>query len=613
MTDNRVALGTAYRAEGEGESIVFVHGVGMNKDVWAPQLDMFAATHRVVAYDMLGHGGSRLPPAEPTLSDYADQLRRLLDALGIERANIVGHSMGSLVALAFATVFPDRVLRLVALNAVYDRTPEQRAAIQARAATLAQEGIGATLDGTLARWFGEPGNGSLAERARQVRAWLEAVDPIGYARTYGLFATADDALASKLDRLAMPALFLTGEHDLNSSPEMSRRMAAIAPKGMVRVIPGERHMMSFTSPETVNPILRDFLSVPVEAAAPAETGLRGCGTETGARQQGGLSVGDPVIDVRELRRALGAFVTGVTVITTIDAEGAPRGFTANSFSSVSLDPPLVLVCVAKTASSCPVFRAAKGYAVNILAEGQREVSRTFASRSADKFSAVGWRKERTGSPILDGAAAWLDCELHDTVDAGDHVILIGRVLAFDHAPANPLGYCRGNYVNFGLAREALEAAGGQKTRVGAILERAGSLLFLTDGRTGAISLPLAAHLGEPGDAGGLAHAVASLGVEAEIGFLFAVFEDRHSTTHSIYYRGEVYGGEPDPSRARFYAFDDIPWDRLPDDAVRSMLRRYVSERREDTFGVYVGGVETGVVQALGKRADQAVTPARIVR
>jgi pimeloyl-ACP methyl ester carboxylesterase len=263
MVDHRVPDGTAYRAEGEGEPIVLIHGVGMNKDVWAPQLNAFAATHRVVVYDMLGHGGSPLPPAEPTLSDYAGQLRRLLDALGIDRANIVGHSMGSLVALAFALAHPGRVLRLVALNAVYDRTPQQRAAIEARAATLAQEGLGATLDGTLARWFGKAEGRAPAEKARQVRAWLEAVDPVGYARTYGLFATSDDAFVGQLDRLAMPALFLTGEHDLNSSPEMSRRMAAIAANGVAQVVPGERHMMSFTSPETINPILRHFLSAPL--------------------------------------------------------------------------------------------------------------------------------------------------------------------------------------------------------------------------------------------------------------------------------------------------------------------------------------------------------------
>ncbi len=272
MADDHVADGTAYRAEGEGEPIVFVHGVGMNKDVWAPQLAAFAATHRVVAYDMLGHGGSALPPAEPRLSDYVDQLRRLLDALGIDRANIVGHSMGSLVALAFAMAYPDRVRRLVALNAVYDRTPEQRAAIEARAAMLAREGIGATLDGTLARWFGDAKEGAFAEKAQQVRAWLEAVDPIGYARTYGLFATSDNAFGSKLERLAMPALFLTGEHDLNSSPEMSRRMAAMAPGGVAQVVSGERHMMSFTSPETINPILRDFLSTPAQPAILANAG-----------------------------------------------------------------------------------------------------------------------------------------------------------------------------------------------------------------------------------------------------------------------------------------------------------------------------------------------------
>lgn len=312
----------------------------------------------------------------------------------------------------------------------------------------------------------------------------------------------------------------------------------------------------------------------------------------------GVPVTDPAIEPRELRRALGAFVTGVTVVTTLDAAGNPRGFTANSFTSVSLDPPLVLVCVAKTAASCPVFSAAKGYAVNILAEDQRDVSATFASRAADRFAAVRWRRERTGSPILDGVAAWFDCERQDTVDAGDHVILIGRVVAFDHAPANPLGYCRGSYVSFGLEREAVEAASGPKTRVGAILERDGSLLLLTDRKTGAVSLPTAAHLGRQGDTEGLAGAVAGLGVEAEIGFLFAVFEDRRSAARWIYYRGEVQGGEPDPSRARFYAFDDIPWDRLPDDAVRSMLRRYVAERREDTFGVYAGDTEDGVVQPL---------------
>lgn len=305
------------------------------------------------------------------------------------------------------------------------------------------------------------------------------------------------------------------------------------------------------------------------------------------------------VDARELRRALGAFVTGVAVVTTIDRDGAPRGFTANSFTSVSLDPPLVLVCVAKSAASCAVFTGAGHLAVNILAEGQRDVSAAFASRSADKFRGVGWRAERTGSPILDGVAAWLDCDLHRTVDAGDHVILLGCVAAFDHAPRGPLGYHRGSYLDLGLAREALEATGGRATRVGVILERDEAVLLLIAGES--VALPSAAHLGQPGETGGLVAAVAGLGVAAEIGFLFAVFEDRRTATHWVYYRGEAAGGEPDPARARFTAFDAIPWAALPDEAVRAMLRRYVAERREDAFGIYVGDAEAGVVQGRQAR------------
>lgn len=300
------------------------------------------------------------------------------------------------------------------------------------------------------------------------------------------------------------------------------------------------------------------------------------------------------VDARELRKALGAFVTGVTVVTTVDREGTPRGFTANSFTSVSLDPPLVLVCVAKSAASCAVFTAAGQFAVNILAEGQRDVSAAFASRSADKFAGVGWRAERTGSPILEDVAAWLDCDLHETVDAGDHVILLGRVRAFAHARLGPLGYHRGAYLDLGLAREALEATTARATRVGAILERDGAVLLLTEGDRAA--LPTAAHLGRPGEPSGLLTAIARLGIVAEVGFLFAVYEDAASATQWVYYRGEAAGGEPDPARARFVAFDAIPWAALPGEAVRSMLRRYVAERREDAFGIYVGDAEMGVVQ-----------------
>ena len=184
---------TAYRIQGDGEPIVFIHGVGMNKDVWTLQASTFVSSHRVIVYDMLGHGGSALPPENATLADYCYQLAALLDALGVGAANVVGHSMGALVATSFALRYPERVLRLIAMNAVYARTAEQRAMVEARAATLFQTGLAKTLDGTITRWFGAHPDAALAEKAASVRRWLESVDPIGYARTYRLFATSDDA------------------------------------------------------------------------------------------------------------------------------------------------------------------------------------------------------------------------------------------------------------------------------------------------------------------------------------------------------------------------------------------------------------------------------------
>ncbi|MFP4903008.1 flavin reductase family protein, partial [Paraburkholderia sp. BR14261] len=163
----------------------------------------------------------------------------------------------------------------------------------------------------------------------------------------------------------------------------------------------------------------------------------------------------PAFDIAEFRRALGAFVTGVTVVTTIQPDGSPRGFTANSFTSVSLDPPLILVCIAKTASSYAVFSQTGRFAVSVLAEDQQQVSGVFASKAADKFAQVPWSARKTGAPVMDGAAASFDCTTHEVVDAGDHIILIGRVVDVVQTSSTPLGYCRGAYVNFSLSQDAL--------------------------------------------------------------------------------------------------------------------------------------------------------------
>lgn len=150
-------------------------------------------------------------------------------------------------------------------------------------------------------------------------------------------------------------------------------------------------------------------------------------------------------DARALRNAFGAFMTGVTIVTAAEAGGEPVGLTANSFTSVSIDPPLLLVCVSKLSSSLPTIHAAGGFAVNILAEAQQELSNRFARPAADRFGGVAWRRGPVGAPILDGVCGWFDCRLREEVSAGDHVILLGHVEAFEHAGGAPLGYAKGGY------------------------------------------------------------------------------------------------------------------------------------------------------------------------
>ena len=251
----------AFRVQGAGRPVVFLHGVGLNKNAWRAQENRFSAQRTTIACDLPGHGESPLPPEKPALSDYSAPLANLLDDLGHARADIVGHSFGGLAALDFALRFPERTRRLVVLNGVFRRSPEARRAALARAETLARNNPAekANLaENALRRWFGR-GDGPAAARARE---WLLAANPAGYARAYRLFAESDSAFADRLQNLRAPTLFVTGADDPNSTPEMSRAMAALAPRGAARILPGQRHMAALESPEIVNPVLQKFLDSP---------------------------------------------------------------------------------------------------------------------------------------------------------------------------------------------------------------------------------------------------------------------------------------------------------------------------------------------------------------
>ncbi|MGH7821735.1 MAG: flavin reductase family protein [Candidatus Binatia bacterium] len=155
------------------------------------------------------------------------------------------------------------------------------------------------------------------------------------------------------------------------------------------------------------------------------------------------------IEKSELRRVMGHFATGVTVITTHDGNGAVAGLTANAVASLSLIPPLILICVDKTAECYPSFEKSGVFAVNILAEDQETISRRFATRGVAKFEGIGYRLNEDGCPLLDDAVGHLDCRIVARHDGGDHTIYLGEVRGGDADERPPLLFFRGGYRKIG--------------------------------------------------------------------------------------------------------------------------------------------------------------------
>ena len=178
----------------------------------------------------------------------------------------------------------------------------------------------------------------------------------------------------------------------------------------------------------------------------------------------------PALDPREFRTALGRFATGVTVVTACSPDGGLIGVTANSFNSVSLDPPLVLWSLDRTSKGLPLFMAAGHFCVNVLSEEQVDLSRHFATSQLDKFASVDYREGIFGAPVLEGCSASFQCCTVTTHEGGDHLILIGEVATFEYTSKPGLLYHQGRYAasteHPGFATQA--ASSGSETVVSSI-------------------------------------------------------------------------------------------------------------------------------------------------
>jgi hypothetical protein len=204
---------------------------------------------------------------------------------------------------------------------------------------------------------------------------------------------------------------------------------------------------------------------------------------------------------------------------------------------------------------------------------------------------VRWREGANGLPLIDNAAAVMQCESFSRADGGDHIILIGRVADFAESTRRPLGFYRGHYLDLGLERKVADASGA---RIGVIAEGEAGVLFVAD-KSGGATLPTAKTLG--GDDGLLAY-TARLGARVQIEFLFAAYENAASGESFVFYRGAVAPGGVAQNGGFFAPPDKAPWDKLPDAAMRGMLSRYFAEREAARFGVYVGGAKDGEVRML---------------
>ena len=251
--------GTAYEIDGDGPTVVLVHGMGLRREMWDWQLPPLVARFRVVRYDLLGHGESPDPDDPCSLDHLVAQLHRLIDHLGLERAAVAGFSLGGMIVRSYAVAHPDRVSALAILNSPHHRTDAERSALLDRLDLARRLGPGPTVDAALARWFTEEFAAANPDVLDRIRRWMEANDTTAYAAVYRVLAEDDAVLATSIAAIRCPTLVFACEGDLGNSPDMARRMAALIPGAEVAILPTLRHMALAEDPAAVSGILVPFL------------------------------------------------------------------------------------------------------------------------------------------------------------------------------------------------------------------------------------------------------------------------------------------------------------------------------------------------------------------
>ncbi len=396
--------GTRLEAEVQGDAndpaILLVHGAGQTRAVWAEVAEALVQSgRRVVSLDLRGHGGSEWPAdARYDFAAHVEDLRAVLAQMG-SRPGVVAATLGGWIAVAaLANDAANLASALVLVDMPVETDPALAAGISAR-----------------------------------LRARLDEGAPAWDARTLGAFPLDDVAglLMAAAPGLALPMLVVRGGLSWVRQSGASDAFDAALPHAEVITVEDADLLVVTDRTEAFLSRLLDFLERKQPRAA----------TEFRSGS-----------DARTLRDAMGCFATGITVVTAQDASGTPVGLTANSFTSVSLDPPLLLVCIANTAGTAPVLRNAAHFGVNVLQTSQQQTSNRFAGKGEDRFAETPWAPGETGVPLLEGSLVGFECKRHAVHDGGDHFLLVGEVVRAGFEPRrDPLLYFRGKYRRLHIA------------------------------------------------------------------------------------------------------------------------------------------------------------------
>ena len=377
-------------------SIVLLHGFGQTRKVWEDvAIGLEQAGRHVINVDLRGHAGSEWPSdGRYDFTAYVEDLRAVLGQMRTRPVVVAASHSAWIATMALAE----------------------------DAATLASGLI-----------FVDPPADHDAKAVRAVANRMSAALGQSLNRTDyddAIFAAFDihgvgEALSEAAAHIGLPSLIIRGALGQIDPDSAQPAFVDSLPNVEAIDVDGGGLLIMAERAEAFNGLLIDFLERKQPRFIPEY--------RSGS-------------DARTLRDAMGCFATGVTIITAHDSEGKPVGLTANSFTSVSLDPPLLLVCIANNSGSAEVLRGIDDFAVNVLQIGQQPVSNLFAGKSEDRFAGTRWEVGEYGAPILPSSLGTFECKRHALHEAGDHFILVGRVEKASFEPRrDPLLYFRGKY------------------------------------------------------------------------------------------------------------------------------------------------------------------------